>query len=142
MAKKVVGIVKVRIPGGEATPAPAPPLGPALGQKQIQIAAFVKDFNAKTSKMKGQLLNTYITVYEDKTYTFVTKGTSTSTLIKKKLGIEKGSGEPNKTKVATINQKQLEEIAQEKMAYMSANDIEAAKKIVAGTARAMGIKVE
>ena len=99
MAKKVVGIVKVRIPGGEATP---PPLGPALGQKQIQIAAFVKDFNAKTSKMKGQLLNTYITVYEDKTYTFVTKGTSTSTLIKKKLGIEKGSGEPNKTKVATI----------------------------------------
>ena len=82
MAKRVVGIVK----GGEATP--APPLGPALGQKQIQIAAFVKDFNAKTSKMKGQLLNTYITVYEDKTYTFVTKGTSTSTLIKKKLGIE------------------------------------------------------
>ena len=79
MAKKVVGIVKVRIPGGEATP--APPLGPALGQKQIQIAAFVKDFNAKTSKMKGQLLNTYIIVYEDKTYTFVTKGTSTSTLI-------------------------------------------------------------
>ena len=133
-------VFKVRIPGGEATP--APPLGPALGQKQIQIAAFVKDFNAKTSKMKGQLLNTYITVYEDKTYTFVTKGTSTSTLIKKKLGIEKGSGEPNKTKVATINQKQLEEIAQEKMAYMSANDIEAAKKIVAGTARAIGIKVE
>lgn len=140
MAKKIVGIVKVRISGGEATP--APPLGPALGQKQIQIAAFVKDFNAKTSKLKGQLLNTYITVYEDKTYTFVTKGTSTSTLIKKKLGIEKGSGEPNKTKVASINQKQLEEVAQEKMAYMSANDIEAAKKIVAGTARAMGIKVE
>ncbi|TKZ25486.1 50S ribosomal protein L11 [Brachyspira catarrhinii] len=140
MAKKIVGIVKVRISGGEATP--APPLGPALGQKQIQIAAFVKDFNAKTSKQKGQLLNTYITVYEDKTYTFVTKGTSTSTLIKKKLGIEKGSGEPNKTKVASINQKQLEEIAQEKMTYMSANDIEAAKKIVAGTARAMGIKVE
>ena len=140
MAKKIVGIVKVRIPGGEAPP--APPLGPALGQKQIQIAAFVKDFNAKTSKLKGQLLNTYITVYEDKTYTFVTKGTSTSTLIKKKLGIEKGSGEPNKTKVASINQKQLEEIAQEKMTYMSANDIDAAKKIVAGTARAMGIKVE
>ncbi len=140
MAKKIVGIVKVRIAGGEATP--APPLGPALGQKQIQIAAFVKDFNAKTSKQKGQLLNTYITVYEDKTYTFVTKGTSTSTLIKKKLGIEKGSGEPNKNKVASINQKQLEEIAQEKMTYMSANDIEAAKKIVAGTARAMGIKVE
>lgn len=140
MAKKIVGIVKVRIAGGEATP--APPLGPALGQKQIQIAAFVKDFNAKTSKQKGQLLNTYITVYEDKTYTFVTKGTSTSTLIKNKLGIEKGSGEPNKNKVASINQKQLEEIAQEKMTYMSANDIEAAKKIVAGTARAMGIKVE
>ena len=117
-------------------------MGPALGQKQIQIAAFVKDFNAKTSKLKGQLLNTYITVYEDKTYTFVTKGTSTSTLIKKKLGIEKGSGEPNKTKVASINQKQLEEIAQEKMTYMSANDIDTAKKIVKGTARAMGIKVE
>lgn len=137
MAKKIVGIVKVRIAGGEATP--APPLGPALGQKQIQIAAFVKDFNAKTSKQKGQLLNTYITVYEDKTYTFVTKGTSTSTLIKKKLGIEKGSGEPNKNKVASINQKQLEEIAQEKMTYMSANDIEAAKKIVAGTARALSL---
>lgn len=140
MAKRVVGIVKVRIPGGEATP--APPLGPALGQKQVQIAAFVKDFNAKTSKLKGQILNTYITVYEDKSYTFVTKGESTSTLIKKKLGIDKGSGEPNKTKVATINQKQLEEIAQEKLDFLSANDIEQAKKVVAGTARAMGVKVE
>lgn len=140
MAKKVVGIVKLRIPGGEATP--APPLGPALGQKQIQIAAFVKDFNAKTSKMKGQLLNTYITVFDDKSYTFVTKGTSTSALIKKKIGLEKGSGEPNKNKVATMTQKQLEEVAQEKLAYLSANDIEAAKKVVAGTARAMGIKVE
>lgn len=140
MAKRVVGIVKVRIPGGEATP--APPLGPALGQKQIQIAAFVKDFNAKTSKLKGQVLNTYITVYEDKSYTFVTKGERTAQLLKKKLGLDKGSGEPNKTKVATITQQQLEEVAKEKMEYLSANDLEAAKKIVAGTARAMGIKVE
>lgn len=140
MAKKVVGIVKLRIPGGEATP--APPLGPALGQKQIQIAAFVKDFNAKTSKMKGQLLNSYITVFDDKSYTFITKGTSTSALIKKKIGLEKGSGEPNKNKVATMTQKQLEEVAQEKLGYLSANDIEAAKKVVAGTARAMGIKIE
>jgi len=140
MAKKITGIIKVRIAGGEATP--APPLGPALGQKQIQIPAFIKDFNAKTSKMKGKILNTLITVYEDKSYTFVTKGESTSTLIKKKLGIDKGSGVPNKTKVATITQAQLEEIAQEKLEYLSANDIEAAKKIVAGSARAMGIKVE
>ena len=140
MAKKVTGIIKVRIAGGEATP--APPLGPALGQKQIQIPAFVKDFNAKTSKMKGQVLNTLITVYEDKSYTFVVKGESTARLIKKKLGIEKGSGEPNKTKVATITQQQLAEIAQEKLEYLSANDIEAAKKIIAGSARAMGIKVE
>lgn len=140
MAKKAVGSVKVRIPGGEATP--APPLGPALGQKQVQIGAFVKDFNAKTAKMKGQLLNVYITVYEDKSYTFVTKGEATSKLIKKKLSLEKGSGEPNKVKVATITQQQLEEIAKEKLEYLSANDIEAAKKVVAGTARAMGIKVE
>ncbi len=139
MAKRVVGIVKVRIPGGEATP--APPLGPALGQKQIQIAAFVKDFNAKTSKLKGQVLNTYITVYEDKSYTFVTKGERTAQLLKKKLGLDKGSGEPNKTKVATITQQQLEEVAKEKMEYLSANDLEAAKKVVAGTARSMGIKV-
>lgn len=140
MAKRIVGIVKVRIPGGEATP--APPLGPALGQKQVPIASFIKDFNAKTVKFKGQLLNTYITVYEDKTYTFVVKGTSTSILIKKKLGIEKGSGAPNKEKVAIITYKQLEEIAKEKIEYMSANDMESAMKIVAGTARAMGIKIE
>lgn len=140
MAKKAVGMVKVRIPAGEATP--APPLGPALGQKQIQIPVFVKDFNAKTMKQKGQLLNTLITVYEDKSYTFVTKGTPTALLIRKKLGIEKGSSEPNKTKVATITQAQLEEIAKEKFEYLSANDIEAAKKIIAGSARAMGIKVE
>ena len=140
MAKRVVGIVKVRIPGGEATP--APPLGPALGQKQIQIAAFVKDFNAKTSKMKGQLLNTYITVYEDKTYTFVTKGTSTSTLIKKKLGIEKGSGEPNKTKVATLTRAQAEEIAKTKMPDLNAADLDAATEMIKGTARSMGIVIE
>jgi len=140
MAKKVVGVVKVRIRGGEATP--APPLGPALGQKQVPIAMFCKDFNAKTTKQKGQLLNTLITVYDDKSYTFITKGTPTSELIKKKLNIQKGSSEPNKTKVASITQQQLEEIAKEKMEYLSANDIEAAKKIVAGTARAMGITVE
>lgn len=140
MAKKVVAVLKVRIPGGEATP--APPLGPALGQKQIQIPVFVKDFNAKTSKLKGQLLNTLITVYEDKSYSFITKGTPTSVMIKQKLGIQKGSSESNKTKVATMTKVQLEELAKEKLEYLSANDIEAAKKIIAGSARAMGVEIE
>lgn len=140
MAKKIVGVLKLRIPAGEATP--APPLGPALGQKQVQIPVFIKDFNAKTAKLKGQLLNTSITVYEDKSYTFVTKGTPTSVMIKQKLGLAKGSGEPNKTKVATMTNAQLEELAKEKLEYLSANDIEAAKKIIAGSARAMGVEIE
>ncbi len=140
MAKKVIGILKVRIPAGEATP--APPLGPALGQKQVQIPVFVKDFNAKTAKFKGKILNTLITVYEDKSYTFVTKGTPTAIMIKQKLGLDKGSSESNKTKVATMTKVQLEELAQEKLEYLSANDIEAAKKIIAGSARAMGVEIE
>lgn len=140
MAKRAIGTVKVRVPGGEATP--GPPLGPVLGQRQIKTPEFVKDFNAKTSKMKGQLLNTYITIYEDKSYSYVVKGVSTVSLIKKKLGLEKGSGEPNKVKVTNMSKQQLEELAKEKLEYMSANDVEAAKKIVAGTARSMGITVE
>ena len=140
MAKRIVGVLKLRIPAGEATP--APPLGPALGQKQVQIPVFIKDFNAKTAKFKGQLLNTLITVYEDKSYTFVTKGTPTSVMIKQKLGLAKGSSEPNKTKVATMTKVQLEELAKEKLEYLSANDIEAAKKIIAGSARAMGVEIE
>ncbi|MBI4977347.1 MAG: 50S ribosomal protein L11 [Spirochaetes bacterium] len=140
MAKKVTGMVKVRIPAGEATP--APPLGPALGQKQVPIALFCKDFNAKTMKMKGQVLTTIITVYEDKSYTFITKGSPTSMLILKRMKIEKGSSTPNKIKVGTLAKKDLEEIAKEKMEYLSANDIEGAKKIVAGTARSMGVNVE
>ncbi len=140
MAKRIVGVLKLRIPAGEATP--APPLGPALGQKQVQIPVFIKDFNAKTAKFKGQLLNTLITVYEDKSYTFVTKGTPTSVMIKQKLGLAKGSSEPNKTKVATMTKVQLEELAKEKLEYLSANDIEAAKKVIAGSARAMGVEIE
>lgn len=140
MAKKVTAIIKVRIPAGEATP--APPLGPALGQKQVPIPVFCKDFNAKTQKFKGSLLNTLITVYDDKSYSFVTKGTPTALMIKEKMGLKKGSSEPNKQKVGELSKVQLEEIAKEKMEYLSANDIEAAKKIVAGTARAMGITIE
>lgn len=140
MAKKVTGKVKVRIPAGEATP--APPLGPALGQKQVPIALFCKDFNAKTSKMKGTVLNTIITVYDDKSYTFITKGEATAAMIKKKINLDKGSSEPNKIKVSSITRAQLEEIAQEKLQYLSANDLDAAVKVVAGTARAMGVKVE
>lgn len=140
MAKKVKTIIKLNLPAGEATP--APPVGPALGQHGIAIMDFIKDYNARTSKMKGQVIPAVITVYEDRSFTFVTKLPPVAAMIKKRLALQKGSGKPNTEKVGKLTKAQVEEIAKEKMADLNANDVEAAKKIVAGTARSMGIEVE
>jgi len=140
MAKKIKGIIKLQIPAGEANP--APPVGPALGQHSVNIMEFCKAFNAKTESQKGTIIPVVITVYEDKSFTFITKTPPAAILIKKALNIEKGSGEPNKDKVGILKQEQLEEIAKLKMEDLNANDIEAAKKIIAGTARSMGVDIE
>jgi large subunit ribosomal protein L11 len=140
MAKKVKTIIKLNLPAGEATP--APPVGPALGQHGIPIMDFIKEYNAKTAKMKGQIIPAVITVYEDRSFTFITKLPPVAALIKKKIAIQKGSGKPNTEKVGKLTKIQVEEIAKEKMADLNANDISAAAKIVAGTARSMGIDVE
>jgi len=140
VAKKVKTIIKLNLPAGEATP--APPVGPALGQHGIAIMDFIKDYNARTSKMKGQVIPAVITVYEDRSFTFVTKLPPVAAMIKKRLALQKGSGKPNTEKVGKLTKAQVEEIAKEKMADLNANDVEAAKKIVAGTARSMGIEVE
>jgi large subunit ribosomal protein L11 len=139
MAKKLKSTIKLQIPGGEANP--APPVGPALGQQGVNIMEFCKAFNAKTESEKGTVIPVIISVYEDRSFTFVTKTPPAATLIKKALNLEKGSGEPNKVKVGTLSQKQLEEIAQTKFADLNANDIAAAKKIIAGTARNMGVDI-
>ncbi|MDR0297097.1 MAG: 50S ribosomal protein L11 [Streptococcaceae bacterium] len=140
MAKEVDKIVKLQIPGGAATP--APPVGPALGQAGINIMDFTKDFNARTEANKGTLIPVVITVYNDKSFTFITKQPPMSSLIKKAAGIQKGSGEPNKTKVAKLTQAQVKEVAEQKMPDLNAASIEAAMRIVEGTARSMGITVE
>lgn len=140
MAKKVKTIVKLNLPAGEATP--APPVGPALGQHGIPIMDFIKEYNAKTAKQKGQIIPAVITVYEDRSFTFVTKLPPVAAMIKKTITLEKGSGKPNTEKVGKLSKAQIETIAKEKMADLNANDIEAAKKIVAGTARSMGVDVE
>jgi large subunit ribosomal protein L11 len=140
MAKKIKTIIKLNLPAGEATP--APPVGPALGQHGVPIMEFIKEYNAATAKQKGQVIPAVITVYEDRTFTFVTKLPPVSELIKKKLGIQKGSGKAGLESVGKLTKKQIEEIAKEKMKDLNANDLEAAKKIVEGTARSMGIKVE
>jgi len=140
MAKKVKTLVKLNLPAGEATP--APPVGPALGQHGIPIMDFIKEYNARTSKLKGQIIPAVITVYEDRSFTFITKLPPVAAMIKKKLALAKGSGKPNTEKVGKLTKVQVEEIAKEKMADLNANDVEAAKKIVAGTARSMGIEVE
>ena len=140
MAKKVKTIIKLNLPAGEATP--APPVGPALGQHGIPIMDFIKEYNAKTAKMKGQIIPAVITVYEDRSFTFITKLPPVAALIKKKIAIQKGSGKPNTEKVGKLTKVQVEEIAKEKMADLNANDITAAARIVAGTARSMGIDVE
>ena len=136
MAKKVVAIIKLAIPAGKANP--APPIGPALGQHGVNIMMFCKEYNARTSEQVGLVVPVEISVFEDRSFTFILKTPPASVLIKKAAGIEKGSGEPNRTKVASITRSQLQEIAQTKMPDLNANDIEAAMKIVEGTARNMG----
>jgi len=137
--KKIVTEIKLQIPGGQANP--APPVGPALGQHGLNIMDFCKSFNERTKDQMGTILPIIITVFDDRTYTFIIKTPPAAVLIKKSLKIEKGSPEPNKTKVGTINRKQLEEIATIKMPDINANDINAAVKIIAGTARSMGVDV-
>jgi len=138
--KKVVGFVKLQIPAGQANP--APPVGPALGQKGVNIMEFCKQFNARTQSQAGMIIPVVITVFSDKSFTFVTKTPPAAVLLAKAAKVEKGSAEPNRTKVAKVTKKQLQEIAQLKMPDLNANDIEAAMRMVAGTARSMGITVE
>ena len=140
MPKKVVKMVKLQVPAGKATP--APPVGPALGQAGINIMAFVKDFNERTAKQVGLIIPVEITVFEDRSFTFVTKTPPAAVLLKKACGIEKASGEPNKNKVATIKRDKVREIAESKMKDLTAGSVEAAMRMVEGTARSMGITVE
>lgn len=140
MAGKVKTVIKVNLKAGEATP--APPLGPALGQHGVAIMDFVKAYNDRTASMKGEVVPAVITIYEDRSFEFETKKAPVSEIIKKKLGLEKGSGATLKEMVGTLNKSQLEEIAKEKMDDLNTEDLEAAKKIVSGTAKSMGIKVE
>ena len=139
MAKKVVALIKLAIPAGKANP--APPIGPALGQHGVNIMAFCKEYNAKTSDKVGLIVPVEISVYEDRSFTFVLKTPPASVLIKKAIGIDKGSGQPNSVKVGTITRDQLKEIAETKMPDLNANDVEAAMKIIEGTARNMGVTV-
>ncbi|MCE5525853.1 50S ribosomal protein L11 [Staphylococcus pseudintermedius] len=140
MAKKVEKVVKLQIPAGKANP--APPVGPALGQAGVNIMAFTKEFNARTQEQVGLIIPVEIYVYEDRSFTFITKTPPAAVLLKKAAGIEKGSGEPNKNKVATVTKDQVREIVNTKMPDLNAADEEAAMRIVEGTARSMGIVVE
>jgi len=140
MAKKVKTVVKINLQAGAATP--APPVGTALGQHGVSIMDFVKQYNDKTASMKGNTVPAVITIYEDRTFDFVIKMAPVADLIKKKLGIEKGSGTAGKASAGSLTKTQLKEIAEEKMADLNTTDVEAAMKIVAGTARSMGIKTE
>jgi large subunit ribosomal protein L11 len=137
--KKVVGQIKLQIPAGKATP--APPVGPALGQAGVNIMDFCKAFNAKTAKDDGLIIPVVITVYADRSYTFITKTPPVAILIKRAVGIAKGSGEPNKNKVGRITPKQVEEIAKQKMPDLNCDTLEAAMQTVRGTARSMGVEV-
>ena len=140
MAKEVGAMVKLQVKGGAANP--SPPIGPALGAKGVNIMEFCKQFNARTQEKKGLIIPVVITVYSDKSFTFITKTPPAAVLLLKAAGIEKGSGVPNKNKVAKVTRKQLEEIATTKMADLNARDIDAAVRLIAGTARSMGITVE
>ncbi|MDD6673909.1 MAG: 50S ribosomal protein L11 [Eubacteriales bacterium] len=140
MAQKVVGLIKLQIPAGKATP--APPVGPALGQHGVNIVAFTKDFNERTKNDVGLIIPVVITVYEDRTFTFVTKTPPAAVLIKKACGIDKASGVPNKNKVATISKADIQKIAETKMQDLNAASLEAAMSMIAGTARSMGVVVE
>jgi large subunit ribosomal protein L11 len=138
--KKVSGFIKLQIQAGQATP--APPVGPALGQHGVNIMEFVKAYNDATADKRGNVIPVEITVYEDRSFTFITKTPPAAELIKKAAGVQKGSGEPHKTKVAKLSKDQLREIAEMKMPDLNANDVDAAMKIIAGTARQMGIDTE
>lgn len=140
MAKKVTGMIKLQIPAGKASP--APPVGPALGQHGVNIADFCKEFNARTSDQGDLIIPVVITVYQDRSYSFITKTPPAAILIKKACNIAKASGEPNKNKVATITEDQVREIATLKMPDLNAADVEAAMRIIAGTARSMGVTVQ
>ncbi len=140
MAKEIKAQLKLNLAAGEATP--APPVGPALGQHGVPIMEFIKEYNARTAKLKGNIIPAVITVYKDRTFTFITKLPPVAAMIKKTLGLAVASGKPNTEKVGKLTSAQLEQIAKDKMLDMNANDIEAAKKIVAGTARSMGIDTE
>ena len=141
MAKKVLTLIKLQVPGGSANP--APPVGPALGQHGVNIMEFCKAFNAQTQDQAGggTIIPVEITVYEDRSFTFITKTPPAAVLIKEAAGIDKGSGEPNRTKVAKITMDQVRQIAETKMEDLNANDIDQAAKIIAGTARSMGVDV-
>jgi large subunit ribosomal protein L11 len=139
MAKKVTGQIKLQIPAGKATP--APPVGPALGQHGLNIMEFCKAFNDRTKSMEGSVIPVVITIYQDRTLTFITKTPPAAEMLKKAAGIIKGSGEPNKNKVGKVTQKQVEEIARTKLPDLNANSLDGAIKIVSGTARSMGIEI-
>ncbi len=140
MAKKIDGYIKLQIPAGQANP--SPPVGPALGQKGVNIMEFCKQFNAKTSADAGLIIPVVITVFVDKSFTFITKTPPAAVLLKKNLNLDKGSPEPNKVKVSKVTRAQLQEIAEAKMVDLNANDIDHAISMIAGTARSMGITVE
>lgn len=140
MAKKVTGMIKLQIPAGNATP--APPVGPALGQQGINIMEFCKAFNSRTQAQAGMIIPVVITVYIDKSFSFITKTPPAAVLLKKAAKLEKGSGEPNRNKVGNVSKKQVQEIAELKMPDLNATDIEMASRIIAGTARSMGIVVD
>ena len=139
MAKKVLTVIKLQIPAGQANP--APPVGPALGQHAVNIMEFCKAFNAQTQAQDGTIIPVEITVFEDRSFTFITKTPPAAVLLREALGIEKGSGEPNREKVGTVSREKVREIAELKMPDLNANDVDAAMKIIEGTARSMGVEV-
>jgi large subunit ribosomal protein L11 len=139
MARKVLTLIKLQVPGGQANP--APPVGPALGQHGVNIMEFCKAFNAQTQQDAGTIIPVEITVYEDRSFTFITKTPPAAVLIRQAIGIEKGSGEPNRNKVGTISKDQVRQIAEKKLPDLNAHDVDQAAKIIEGTARSMGVEV-
>jgi large subunit ribosomal protein L11 len=140
MAKKILTIIKLQVPGAQANP--APPIGPALGQHSVNIMEFCKSFNAITQDQPGRIIPVEITVFEDRSFTFITKTPPAAVLIKEALGLDKGSSEPNRTKVGRLSQAQLRQIAETKIQDLNARDVDAAMAVIAGTARSMGVEVE